>query len=122
MFVSRFGINVAYNSGAQYAVELIPTEVRGQGVSTIHVAGYIASFFSPQILYLNVYWKPLPELVLGTLLIVGAMGCLTLPETLNKTLPITLEDGEAFGENENVCDFSCCIKSRSDSQQTLVLK
>ncbi|GLV44624.1 uncharacterized protein CBL_02854 [Carabus blaptoides fortunei] len=122
MCISRFGINVAYNSGAQYAVELIPTEVRGQGVSTIHVAGYVASFFSPQILYLNIYWKPLPELVLGTLLVVGAMACLKLPETLNKTLPVTLEDGEAFGEDENLCDFSCCAKNRSNSQQTLVPK
>lgn len=31
--IARLSINVAYNSGAQYAVELIPTVVRGQGVS-----------------------------------------------------------------------------------------
>lgn len=37
--VARLAINVAYNSGAQYAVELIPTVVRGQGVSVIHVTG-----------------------------------------------------------------------------------
>ena len=50
--VGRFGVNVAYSSGAQYAAELIPTEVRGQGVSAIHMVGYAATFFSSYILYL----------------------------------------------------------------------
>ncbi|CAG2066666.1 unnamed protein product, partial [Timema podura] len=50
--IGRFGVNIAYNSGAQYAAELIPTEVRGQGVAAIHVAGYAATFFSPYILYM----------------------------------------------------------------------
>ena len=50
--VGRFGVGIAYNSGTQYATELIPTEVRGQGVGLIHVAGYAATFFSPHILYL----------------------------------------------------------------------
>lgn len=31
--IGRFGVTVAYNSGAQYATELIPTCVRGQGVA-----------------------------------------------------------------------------------------
>jgi len=50
--VGRFGVNVAYSSGAQYAAELIPTEVRGQGVASIHMVGYAATFFSAHILYL----------------------------------------------------------------------
>jgi hypothetical protein len=50
--VGRFGVNVAYSSGAQYAAELIPTEVRGQGVAAIHMVGYAATFFSTHILYL----------------------------------------------------------------------
>ncbi|RZB40707.1 organic cation transporter protein, partial [Asbolus verrucosus] len=98
--IARLGINVAYNSGAQYAVELIPTVVRGRGVSVIHVSGYAASFFSPQILYLANIWKPSTEVILGILLVLGACACLFLPETLNRTLPVTLQDGENFGEDE----------------------
>lgn len=49
--MGRFGVTIAYNSGAQYATELIPTCVRGQGVSAVHVAGYALTFFSPYILY-----------------------------------------------------------------------
>lgn len=99
---------MAYNSGAQYAVELVPTVVRGQGVSVIHVVGYAATFFGPQILYLSNFWKPCPELVLGVLLGAGAFACLFLPETLNRTLPVTLKDGEEFGEDEGIFDFACC--------------
>lgn len=54
--VSRLGssqcrLQVAYNSGAQYAAELIPTCVRGQGVAAAHVAGYALTFFSSYILF-----------------------------------------------------------------------
>lgn len=117
--VARLGVVVAYNSGAQYAVELIPTEVRGQGVSVIHVAGHAATFFSPQILYLMNYWKPLPDVTLGILLTAGALACLFLPETLNRTLPVTLQDGEDFGEDEGVFEFAFSKKSKTESTLTL---
>lgn len=113
--ISRLSIIVAYNSGSQYAVELIPIEVRGQGVSVVHLVGYAASFFSPQILYLSNFWRPLPEIIIGVLLVCGSIACLFLPETLNKTLPVTLADGEAFGEDEGVLEFAFSEKQKSES-------
>jgi MFS transporter, OCT family, solute carrier family 22 (organic cation transporter), member 4/5 len=53
--IGRFGVTIAYNSSAQYAAELIPTCVRGQGVAAAHVAGYALTFFSSYILY-TVCW------------------------------------------------------------------
>nr|CAD7429238.1 unnamed protein product [Timema monikensis] len=108
--IGRFGVYIAYFSGSQYAAELIPTEVRGQGVAAVHVTGYAATFFSAHILYLATYWRAIPDLVLGVLSITGAVLCLMLPETLNKTLPVTLEDGESFGEGEGFWEFSCSKK------------
>lgn len=118
--VARLGTIVAYNSGAQYAVELIPTVVRGQGVSVIHVAGHAATFFSPQILYLARIWRPLPEVTLGVLLTFGAFACLFLPETLNRTLPVTLEDGEHFGNDEGVFEFAFSKRKKTASTLTLI--
>ncbi|KAJ9595127.1 hypothetical protein L9F63_013602, partial [Diploptera punctata] len=115
--VGRFGVNIAYNSGAQYAAELIPTEVRGQGVAFIHVVGYAATFFSPHILYLVKYWGAIPDLILGTMSIMGASLCLLLPETMDKTLPLTLEDGEYFGEGEKIWDFACCKKEQEQDEE-----
>jgi hypothetical protein len=49
---SRFFTTTAINSGLQYTVELIPTQLRGQGTGVIHITGHGATFFAPFILYL----------------------------------------------------------------------
>ncbi|KAL0275693.1 UNVERIFIED_CONTAM: hypothetical protein PYX00_003482 [Menopon gallinae] len=115
--LARFAVNIAYNSGTQYAAELIPTQVRGQGLATIHVIGYGAAFFSPHILYLSNKWISTPETILAILSIAGAAFCIFLPETLNKSLPTTLEDGELFGEDENPWDF-LKRKKAADTEKT----
>ncbi|KAK7869297.1 hypothetical protein R5R35_012866 [Gryllus longicercus] len=114
----RLALNVAYNSGVQYSAELVPTEVRGQGVAAMHVVGYAATFFSPYVLYLGHFWRPFPDVTLGALTVLGAGLCLLLPETLGRALPVTLQDGELFGEDEGPCDFAfatscrCCRRRR----------
>ncbi|KAH8344138.1 hypothetical protein KR084_005024 [Drosophila pseudotakahashii] len=116
--VGRFGVTVAYNSGAQYATELIPTCVRGQGVAAVHVAGYAFTFFSVYILYTRCIFSPLPEIILGVLSLLGACLCLLLPETLHRTLPTSLEDGENFGKNDRWYTFSF-LEKRTQSAATL---
>ncbi|KAG4070913.1 hypothetical protein HA402_011139 [Bradysia odoriphaga] len=119
--IGRFGVTVAYNSGAQYAAELIPTCVRGQGVAAVHVAGYALTFFSSYILYLSNIFKPLPALVLGALSLMGSVLVLFLPETLHRTIPSTLEDGERFGKGERFYEFSCFEKKSRITDSTDVL-
>ena len=63
------------------------------------------------------YWRAIPELVLGSMSIAGACLCLLLPETMDKTLPLTLEDGEYFGEGEGVWEFACCKKNPEKEEQ-----
>jgi MFS transporter, OCT family, solute carrier family 22 (organic cation transporter), member 4/5 len=43
------------------------------------------------------YWRPLPLLVIGVLAFSAGLMSLMLPETLNRKLPETIEDGENFG-------------------------
>ncbi|KAL9888582.1 organic cation transporter protein isoform 1-T7 [Glossina fuscipes fuscipes] len=116
--IGRFGVTVAYNSGAQYATELIPTCVRGQGVAVVHVVGYAFTFFSTYILYMRHYFFPLPEIILGFISLLGAALCLLLPETLHRTLPNSLEDGENFGKNDRWYTFSF-MEKRTQSVDTL---
>uniref|UniRef100_A0ABK9MZV8 Major facilitator superfamily (MFS) profile domain-containing protein n=1 Tax=Glossina morsitans morsitans TaxID=37546 RepID=A0ABK9MZV8_GLOMM len=116
--IGRFGVTVAYNSGAQYATELIPTCVRGQGVAAVHVVGYAFTFFSTYILYMRHYFFPLPEIILGFISLLGAALCLLLPETLHRTLPNSLEDGENFGKNDRWYIFSF-MEKRTQSVDTL---
>lgn len=43
------------------------------------------------------YWQPLPLLIFGGLAFAGGLMALLLPETMNKTLPDTIQEGESFG-------------------------
>lgn len=47
--LSRFCLNMAANVGLQYAAELLPTPVRSQGVSLIHIFGIVAHSLAPYI-------------------------------------------------------------------------
>ncbi|XP_017060832.1 organic cation transporter-like protein [Drosophila ficusphila] len=105
--LARFGAVVAYDAEAQYAAEIIPTSVRGQGVANIHVVGNAFAFFSSYIIFLGTFYKPLPSLLISFLLIIGGCLCLTLPETLHKQLPQTLEEGEVFAKGEKWWFFPC---------------
>lgn len=63
---------------------------------------------------------PLPSLTLGILSFMGAALCLFLPETLNRTLPTTLEDGERFGVGDKFYNFACCDKSGVTESTTVL--
>jgi hypothetical protein len=61
----------------------------------------------------------LPSLILGGLCLIGAFCCLFLPETTNKQIPATLEDGENFGKDEKFFDFLFLKKPEAESTFTL---
>nr|CAD7402790.1 unnamed protein product [Timema cristinae] len=52
----------------------------------------------------------IPFMVLGVVGIIGGFLSLLLPETLDKLLPQTIEDGEDFGKDQKMLDFPCCGK------------
>ena len=65
--------------------------------------------------YLNMvadYWRPGPLIVYGILAFSAGILSLLLPETLNTTLPDTIEEGEKFGKEEKRCD---CISLKKQS-------
>lgn len=106
--VGRATANFSYNLGIQYAAELLPTVIRGQGLTFVHIMGYIASMVAPLVVYLSNIWTLLPMIVLGVVGLVGGFCCLYLPETLGCDLPQTIEDGENIGRDQKFMDFPCC--------------
>jgi hypothetical protein len=108
--VGRFWVNISYNIGLQYAAEVLPTVVRAQGVALIHIMGYVASILAPFVVYLDIVSPILPLLVLGVMGVLGGLLTLFLPETLDKDLPQTLQDGEDFGKDQKMWDMPCLSK------------
>lgn len=53
--MGRFCVNMSFNIGLQYGAELLPTVVRAQGISCVHMAGYAAALMSPYIVDLVRY-------------------------------------------------------------------
>ncbi|KAL1459246.1 hypothetical protein WDU94_011251 [Cyamophila willieti] len=105
--IGRFLVNICYNIGFQYSAEILPTVLRGQGVTLIHIMGCVASIFSPFIVHLSVISPMLPLVVLGCIGIVAGVLCLFLPETMGQDLPQNLEDFEHFGQGQKMLDFPC---------------
>lgn len=50
---------------------------------------------------------------MGCLSVLGGFTGLRLPETLNKKLPVTLEEGEVFGKEWTIADCMKCEKGES---------
>ncbi|XP_033635412.1 organic cation transporter protein-like [Asterias rubens] len=78
--------------------EIYPTPVRSAGMGISSTAARIAGILSPFMLELGSLWEPLPFILFGGLSIAAGLLALLLPETKDKILPETLEEGEAFGK------------------------
>ena len=61
------------------------------------------------------YWRPGPLIVYGLLAFSAGILSLLLPETLNKKLPETIEDGEKFGKSKKICFF---VSSKADLENS----
>lgn len=94
----------------QYAAEVLPTVVRAQGVGFIHIMGYVAAISSPGVVFLGTINQSIPLWILGFFGVFGGVLVLFLPETLGKTLPQTLDDGEQFGLDQKFFDFPCITR------------
>ncbi|XP_013105063.2 carcinine transporter [Stomoxys calcitrans] len=103
--IGRFFVNISYNVGSQYAAEVLPTVVRAQGVAFIHIMGYASTIVAPFVVHLSNVSALLPLIILGLLGILGGLLCLLLPETVDRVLPQTLQDGEEFGKDQRMWEM-----------------
>ncbi|XP_029166157.1 carcinine transporter-like isoform X2 [Nylanderia fulva] len=109
--LSRFCLNMAANVGLQYAAELLPTPIRTQGVSLIHIFGIVAHSIAPYVVDSAKIWDGLPMMIISVVSLLAATLILFLPETLGRDLPQTLRQGEEFGKDQSFWALPCCKRS-----------
>lgn len=96
--IGKFGVTSAYNVIYIFSTELFPTVIRNSGVGMSSVCSRIGGIIAAYLLLLGFHWKPLPLIIFGAGSVAAGLLALLLPETKNKRLPETLEDGEIFGK------------------------
>lgn len=90
----RFFITYAMNTAAQISLEVVPTQLRGQGTALGNVCAVSANFFAPQIVYSKVLDDRAPFFILGFGSLLAAFLALFLPETAGIKLPDTIQEAE----------------------------
>ncbi|XP_068613042.1 solute carrier family 22 member 7-like [Brachionichthys hirsutus] len=79
---------------ALYTSELLPTVIRQIGTGYNNCIGRIGTAVAPFIFLLDEVWKDLPQVVLCSVAVLGAIVTIMLPETSNKCMPETIDDVE----------------------------
>ena len=106
--LGRGFITYSINTAAQISLEVVPTELRGQGSALANVCAQASMFFAPQIVFSRTVDARLPFVILGLGSGLAGIFALFLPETKNTKLPDTIaETNELYELN------GCCIVRRS---------
>ncbi|KAJ3662937.1 hypothetical protein Zmor_007251 [Zophobas morio] len=101
--IGKLAITASYGAVYIFSTEQFPTAIRNAGLGAGSTCARMGSITSPYINLLSKFWDPLPLIVFGSLSLFGGVISLVLPETLNKKLPETIEEGEAFGKKLKKC-------------------
>ena len=104
--LGKFAITSSYGTIYIFTAEQFPTVIRNVALGASSTFAKIGSVIAPQVNLLTLIWGPLPMISFGVSALFGGILSLLLPETLNKTLPETIEDAELFGKY----DFKISIK------------
>lgn len=102
--LGKMAITSSYGTVYIFSAEQFPTPVRNVGLGASSMVARIGGILAPYVNLLADTWKPFPLIIFGSLAFVGGLLSLFLPETLNKKLPETIEEGENFGKKSRKVD------------------
>ncbi|XP_077978547.1 organic cation transporter protein-like [Glandiceps talaboti] len=95
--LSKFCVAAVMTTEYVYSAEIYPTVVRNAGMGISSMCSGIGNIISPFVILLDVYWAPLPFVIMGCISVIAGLTVPILPETRNQRLPGTIEEGELFG-------------------------
>ncbi|CAL7952036.1 unnamed protein product [Xylocopa violacea] len=96
--IGKLTITSSYGAIYVFTAEQFPTVIRNVGLGASSTFARIGGVIAPYVIHLSEIWMPLPFLIFGSCVLFGGVMSLLLPETLNKKLPESIQDGELFGK------------------------
>ncbi|XP_055907603.1 organic cation transporter protein-like [Eupeodes corollae] len=96
--IGKLAITSSYGTVYIFSAEQFPTVIRNVGLGASSMVARIGGILAPYFNLLSEVWKPLPLIIFGAMAFIGGLLSLLLPETHNKPMLETIEDGERFGK------------------------
>ncbi|XP_014470519.1 PREDICTED: organic cation transporter protein isoform X2 [Dinoponera quadriceps] len=96
--IGKLAITSSYGAIYVFTAEQFPTVIRNVGLGASSTFARIGGVVAPYVNHLSEIWTPLPLVIFGSCALFGGLMSLLLPETLNKKLPESIQDGELFGK------------------------
>lgn len=95
--VGKYGITTGTSLMFVYTAELYPTALRNTATATCTAVSRVGSCIAPFLLQLSVYFKYLPQIILGSLAFLSVFATIFLPESFGKSLPQTIQEMQKRG-------------------------
>ncbi|XP_014677146.1 PREDICTED: organic cation transporter protein-like, partial [Priapulus caudatus] len=114
----KFCVSMTFSVVYLYSAEIYPTVVRNAGVGSNSVFARVGAILAPYISMLGTYSPTLPLVIFGIPAVIAGVLAMFLPETMDKVLPETLNDGEQFGRDQRFWQFLPIKRNTKESQST----
>lgn len=102
VMLGKLFITGSFGALYNYSAELFPTVVRNSALGLGSMCARLSAMLTPMITLLDSFDPKIPAIVFGVISVVSGFLCLLLPETMNKPMPQSLEDGEKFGKGDTL--------------------
>lgn len=113
VMVGKFFISGSYSIIYKYSAELFPTVVRSSGVGLGSMCASVSGALTPLISLLDTLNPKVPTIIFGFLALISGFSTFFLPETIGRSLPQSIEDGEKFGIGDT-CFTNCSGRRMSE--------
>lgn len=107
VFFGKFCIAGSFAVIYNYSAELFPTVLRNTGLGVGSMCARLSAALTPLIGLMDSFDKRIPMTTFATITLASGLLTTLLPETVNKLMPQSLEDGEKFGEGDICCTTGC---------------
>ncbi|VDI31068.1 MFS transporter, OCT family, solute carrier family 22 (organic cation transporter), member 4/5 [Mytilus galloprovincialis] len=120
--IGKLGASGAFCVIYVFSAELYPTVVRNAGMGASSCIARIGGMLAPYVaksgeLVDGKFGKALPLVIFGAASVFAGLMCLLLPETLNRRLPETIEDGNRFGRGNDYNDSTTIVEKYTSKKE-----
>ncbi|XP_072035610.1 organic cation transporter protein-like [Amphiura filiformis] len=114
--IGKFCISSSFGIAWLYATEIFPTVIRNVGFGACSFFARVGSILAPFVILLEDTSHYLPLGIFGVMSLIAAVLGLWLPETRNRALPETIEDGENLHNAPMLSDVQKPAEAKSLDQ------